>query len=66
MADVHPLTYDFPDVANGEIQQHQFDRIQFVTNRNPRYVSDYLLQGNFSTMEVELQQLLLTLGSPLH
>ena len=56
VADVHPLTSDFPDVANGEIQQHQFDRIQFVTNGNPRYVSDYLLQGNFSTMEAELQQ----------
>ena len=56
MADVHPLMSDFPDMANGEMQQHQFDRIQFVMNGNPRYVSDYLLQGNFSTMEAELQQ----------
>ena len=51
--DVQPLTYDFPDVSKVEVQQHQF---VFVTNGNPRYLSDYLLQGNFSTMEVELQQ----------
>ena len=45
--DVLPITSEIPDVNEKNIQQHQFDRLMFITNGNPRYMCDFLSLESF-------------------
>ena len=52
--DVLPITSELPDGNEKNIQQHQFDRLMFITNGNPRYMYYFLLTNHFGSMKKEV------------